>query len=307
MGNSPSSHSDSSGGGGANETASNKVPAGASSAASSGALSSPTKPNFRGTFNPNISIQTLGSGGPGDDAGAYYNLENPTSNNVGLGAALVGGGGANNNNNISGSGDVILSSLPKDLSPSYLGGQIVAIQRLLPGSGRMMRSYRMRVRVAKIDSNSNSGAAANNSTANPTSNNTAGSDNTNRSNGVSTIELACKSFIVRSEKGETPLRMALTEGDAELKRLRTLLSDPAKHPHILSYSRWMIGSSSSSNSQPANNFPVARPIYLIRQHAHASLSDRLFSRPFLTLIEKNWITFQLLKALQSLHDAGVCH
>ena len=305
MGNSPSSHSDSSGGGGADETASKTAPAGAL-AASSGALNYPTKPNFRGTFNPNISIQTLGSGGPGDDAGAYYNLENPTSNNVGLGAALVGGG-ANNNNNISGSGDVILSSLPKDLSPSYLGGQIVAIQRLLPGSGRMMRSYRMRVRVAKIDSSSNGGAAANNSTANPTSNNTAGSDNTNRSNGVSTIELACKSFIVRSEEGETPLRMALTEGDAELKRLRTLLSDPAKHPHILSYSRWMIGSSSSSNSQPANNFPVARPIYLIRQHAHASLSDRLFSRPFLTLIEKNWITFQLLKALQSLHDAGVCH
>jgi phosphoinositide-3-kinase regulatory subunit 4 len=288
MGNAPSSQSDSKSGGGADETSASAA-SGENNESTGSKLSSPTKPNFRGTFNPNISIQTLGSGGPGEDAGVYYNLENPTSN-VGLGAALVGGG-ANNNINLSGSGDVILSSLPKDLSPTNLGGQIVAIQRLLPGSGRMMRSYRMRVRVAA---------------ANPSANTTA-SDNNNRSNGVSTVELACKSFIVRSEKGEAPLRMALIEGDAELKRLRTLLSDPSKHPHILSYSRWLIGPSSSSNSQPASNFPVARPIYLIRQHAHASLSDRLFSRPFLTMIEKNWITFQLLRALQSLHDAGVCH
>jgi len=291
MGNGLSSQSDSISGGGAGEATASAASGENNELPSRSKLSFPTKPNFRGTFNPNISIQTLGSGGPGDDAGVYYNLENPTSN-VGLGAALVGGG-ANSNINLSGSGDVILSSLPKDLSPSNLGGQLVAIQRLLPGSGRMMRSYRMRVRVANAN--------------NPASN-TAGSDNNNRSkNGVSTIELACKSFIVRSEKGESPLTMAISEGDAELKRLRTILSDPSKHPHILSYSRWLIGPSSSSNSQPANNFPVARPIYLIRQHAHASLSDRLFSRPFLTMIEKNWITFQILRALQSLHDAGVCH
>ena len=320
MGNSPSSHEDavSNSGGADNEMISDtsattigekNVSSISSGGAKSTSILSPTKSNFRGTFNPNISIQTLGSGGPGDDAGVYYNLENPTSTGVGqtLGAALVGGGGANNNNqnNISGSGDVILSSLPKDLNSSNLGGKIIAIQRLLPGSGRMMRSYRMRVRVAKID---NYGSASKpNTTANNNDTVAASSDNNNRSNGVSTIELACKSFIVRSEKGESPLRLALTEGDAELKRLRTLLSDPAVHPHILSYSRWLIGPSPSSNSQPTNNFPVARPIYLIRQHAHASLCDRLFSRPFLTLIEKNWITYQLLRALQSLHDAGVCH
>lgn len=293
MGNSPSGHSDSNNSGGADEASSSNTVLSTGASAAIGENNQPSSPpNFRGTFNPNISLQTLGSGGPGDDAGVYYNLENPAST-VGqsLGAALVGGGGgANNNTNnlISGSGDVILSSLPKDLNPSNLGGQIVAIQRLLPGSGRMMRSYRMRVRIAKIDSSSNNhGVAANSNNIAASNNNTAGTDNNNRSNGgVSTIELACKSFIVRSEKGETSLRMALTEGDAELKRLRTLLSDPAKHPHILSYSRWIIGPSSSSNSQPANNFPVARPIYLIRQHAHASLSDRLFSRPFLTLIEK---------------------
>src|SRR6056300_645978 len=117
----------------------------------------------------------------------------------------------------------------------------------------MMRSYRMRVRVAKID---NYGSASKPTTANnndtvatPVS---SASDNNNRSNGVSTMELACKSFIVRSEKGESPLRLALTEGDAELKRLRTILSDPSVHPHILSYSRWLIGPSSSSNSQPTN-------------------------------------------------------
>jgi phosphoinositide-3-kinase regulatory subunit 4 len=33
----------------------------------------------------------------------------------------------------------------------------------------------------------------------------------------------------------------------------------------------------------------------------------LVSRPFLTCIEKYWITYQLLNAIQSLHDAGIPH
>jgi len=245
-----------------------------------------------GKFNLNIiSIQTLGSGGPTDDiSGGIYNIDltNQTGQQTFLGVG-VGGGGQN------ASSDALLSSIPKDLTTSVIGGQLVAIGRLWPGSGRMMRSYRIRVKVPRIDSKI------------PTIETSDNNNNTNITHLPHTIELACKAFIVQSEEGEAPLRLALTEGDAELKRLRSLLSNPTKHPHVLSYARWVVGQSSSPNSQTPLNTPVSRPIYLLRQHAHASLSDRLVSRPFLTLIEKNWITYQLLKAVQSLHDAGICH
>ncbi|KAL7549765.1 hypothetical protein ACHAWF_013027 [Thalassiosira exigua] len=245
-----------------------------------------------GTFSHSlISIQTLGSGGPAE-YGTIHNID-PTNLAVGqtLGAAL---GGISVGGNIA-SGDALLSCLPKDLGPSALGGQLVAIGRLWPGSGRMMRSYRIRVRVPRIDSKTNALEPENNST------------NVAAASLSCTIELACKAFIVRSEEGEAPLLKKLTEGDAELKRLRSLLSDAADHPHVLPYVRWAVGHSSAPNSPIPTTTPVARPIYLLRQHAHASLSDRLVSRPFLTLIEKNWIAYQLLKAVQSLHDAGVCH
>eukprot|EP00970_Alexandrium_tamarense_P009374 scaffold1868_cov194-Alexandrium_tamarense.AAC.18 len=262
-----------------------------------------------GIFNPNVSIQTLGSaGGPSsveDVSGYYYGVGGyyPSSNYEGnsntvgsaFGAAL--GGGANQNNLGAGSSDVLISTIARDFNPASIGGQIVGIQRLWPGSGRMMRSYRLRVRVPRMDSPY--GIASTSGTiANPQ----ATADDL-----PVIIELACKSFIVRSEKGENPLRLTLTEGDAELKRLRSLLSDPSTHPHILSYARWIVGPPTTTGQPSPTNTTVSRPIHLLRQHAHASLSDRLVSRPFLTLIEKNWITYQLLNAVQSLHDVGVCH
>jgi phosphoinositide-3-kinase regulatory subunit 4 len=237
----------------------------------------------RGNFNPHVTIQTLGS--------ASTALDDNTS-----GYTYYGVGYATNENNSPGTaGDALATSITKDLNPSTIGGQIVGIHRLWPGSGRMMRSYRLRIRVPRM--NSNTGSIDSNSPA-------AAAESL-----PFTVELACKSFIVRSDRGQNPLKQTLTEGDAELKRLRTILSDPAKHPHILSYARWIVGPMSTqanAPASPANNI-VSRPIHLLRQHAHASLSDRLVSRPFLTLIEKNWITFQLLNAIQSLHDAGVCH
>jgi phosphoinositide-3-kinase regulatory subunit 4 len=37
----------------------------------------------------------------------------------------------------------------------------------------------------------------------------------------------------------------------------------------------------------------------------ASSYDRISTRPFLTLLEKKWIAFQLLKALEFCHSKGV--
>ena len=47
--------------------------------------------------------------------------------------------------------------------------------------------------------------------------------------------------------------------------------------------------------------------YLVRQYFHANLLERLSSPPFLSLIEKKWLAFQLLQAVQQCHAVGVCH
>merc|ERR550532_2718783 len=46
---------------------------------------------------------------------------------------------------------------------------------------------------------------------------------------------------------------------------------------------------------------------LFRQYVKDSLYDRISTRPFLNHIEKKWITFQLLCALNQCHKLNVCH
>ena len=41
---------------------------------------------------------------------------------------------------------------------------------------------------------------------------------------------------------------------------------------------------------------TAHAAYLVRQHFHTNLLERLGTPPFLTLIEKKWLAFQLLQA-----------
>lgn len=269
-------------------------------------------------------MQTLGSGGgsgPNKMDLGMYTIDALTAGNhpqtVGqtLGAALGGVGSVGSG--IGNTGDALLNSLTKDMTTSILGGQLVAVGRLWPGSGRMMRSYRIRVRVPRMESKLNASSTTTTSSLHGEIGNRANSNAASLSptsisaSSTFTIDLSCKAFIVRSEHGEIQLRRLLAEGDAELKRLRSLLSDPTVHPHVLSYARWVIGQplspSSNYQSSPPIAAPASRPIYLLRQYAHASLSDRLVSRPFLTSIEKTWIAYQLLTAVQSLHDAGVCH
>lgn len=45
----------------------------------------------------------------------------------------------------------------------------------------------------------------------------------------------------------------------------------------------------------------------MREYVKYSLYDRISTRPFLTNIEKKWITFQVLYALHQCHKVGVCH
>ncbi|XP_047134081.1 phosphoinositide 3-kinase regulatory subunit 4 isoform X1 [Hydra vulgaris] len=46
---------------------------------------------------------------------------------------------------------------------------------------------------------------------------------------------------------------------------------------------------------------------LIRQFVHDNLYDRISTRPFLSIVEKKWIVFQVLCALEQMHSVKVCH
>ena len=46
---------------------------------------------------------------------------------------------------------------------------------------------------------------------------------------------------------------------------------------------------------------------VLREFVKHSLYDRMSTRPFLTIIEKKWITFQVLCALHQCHKQKVCH
>eukprot|EP00002_Diphylleia_rotans_P021597 TRINITY_DN4200_c0_g1_i1.p1 TRINITY_DN4200_c0_g1~~TRINITY_DN4200_c0_g1_i1.p1 ORF type:complete len:1490 (+),score=267.46 TRINITY_DN4200_c0_g1_i1:48-4517(+) len=54
-------------------------------------------------------------------------------------------------------------------------------------------------------------------------------------------------------------------------------------------------------------FETERGGYLIRQYFYMNLYDRISTRPFLIGIERKWIAFQLLHALQQIHDQNICH
>jgi phosphoinositide-3-kinase regulatory subunit 4 len=48
-------------------------------------------------------------------------------------------------------------------------------------------------------------------------------------------------------------------------------------------------------------------LFLTRQYISQTLYERMSTRPFLTLIEKKWIAFQMLQALKFCKDRGVRH
>ncbi|XP_037949245.1 phosphoinositide 3-kinase regulatory subunit 4-like [Teleopsis dalmanni] len=47
--------------------------------------------------------------------------------------------------------------------------------------------------------------------------------------------------------------------------------------------------------------------YIMREFVKHSLYDRVSTRPFLTVLEKKWITFQILCALNQCHKQKICH
>ncbi|XP_052829468.1 phosphoinositide 3-kinase regulatory subunit 4 [Octopus bimaculoides] len=66
--------------------------------------------------------------------------------------------------------------------------------------------------------------------------------------------------------------------------------------------------SGASNCLPFQKFIQSdKAALLFRQYTKDSLYDRISTRPFLNAIEKKWIAFQLLCALNQCHKLKVCH
>ncbi|XP_056633826.1 phosphoinositide 3-kinase regulatory subunit 4 isoform X2 [Diorhabda sublineata] len=66
--------------------------------------------------------------------------------------------------------------------------------------------------------------------------------------------------------------------------------------------------SSAVNCSPYQRIILTEKAGIImREYIKYSLYDRISTRPFLTDIEKRWITFQILYALHQCHKVGVCH
>ncbi|XP_012287746.1 phosphoinositide 3-kinase regulatory subunit 4 isoform X2 [Orussus abietinus] len=69
----------------------------------------------------------------------------------------------------------------------------------------------------------------------------------------------------------------------------------------------------SKLASAVNCLPFQRTIltekagFIMREYVKYSLYDRISTRPFLTTVEKKWITFQVLYALHQAHKFGVCH
>ncbi|XP_010688347.1 serine/threonine-protein kinase VPS15 [Beta vulgaris subsp. vulgaris] len=65
-----------------------------------------------------------------------------------------------------------------------------------------------------------------------------------------------------------------------------------QHPHVWPFQFWL---------------ETDKAAYLLRQHFFNNLHDRLSTRPFLSLVEKKWLAFQLLCAVKQSHEHGICH
>ena len=124
-----------------------------------------------------------------------------------------------------------------------------------------------------------------------------------RSNEQYGVLMICKVAVFKT-KSLALLKDDLAQQQKELARILEAVGDSDTHPHILPYQRWIV--SENSTTVLRSSFTL-QPVYLLRQHCFATLADRLATRPFLTKVEKKWIAYQILRALQSIHDSGVCH
>ncbi|KAJ4836467.1 Serine/threonine-protein kinase [Turnera subulata] len=108
-----------------------------------------------------------------------------------------------------------------------------------------------------------------------------------------------KSILCKHDEGLVLVKVYFKRGDSidlrhhepPLRLIKdTFLS--LDHPHIWPFQFWQ---------------ETDKAAYLVRQYFFNNLHDRLSTRPFLSLVEKKWLAFQLLLAVKQCHDKGICH
>ncbi|KAL2229029.1 probable serine/threonine-protein kinase vps15 isoform X1 [Sesamum indicum] len=108
-----------------------------------------------------------------------------------------------------------------------------------------------------------------------------------------------KSILCKHDEGLVLVKVYFKRGDSidlrdydrRLARIRDIFSK-LDHPHVWPFQFWL---------------ETDKAAYLLRQYFFNNLHDRLSTRPFLSLVEKKWLAFQLLYAVKQSHEHGVCH
>ena len=115
-----------------------------------------------------------------------------------------------------------------------------------------------------------------------------------------------KSYHMRVDGTSLVVKVYVKSPDEDLQAIASRLSNmwrvlsPVRHPFLLPYQMWI-----KSNTKLPKS--TCAPVYLIRQYFMSNLHERLSTRPFVTDIEKLFIVFQLLKALEVVHNYKIVH
>ncbi|KAJ3695547.1 hypothetical protein LUZ60_000924 [Juncus effusus] len=108
-----------------------------------------------------------------------------------------------------------------------------------------------------------------------------------------------KSVLCKHDEGLVLVKVYFKRGDPlplkeyekRLVEIREIFQN-VQQPHVWPFQFWL---------------ETDKAAYLLRQYFFSNLHDRLSTRPFLSLIEKKWLAFQLLCAVEQSHSKGVCH
>ncbi|CAL1414274.1 unnamed protein product [Linum trigynum] len=108
-----------------------------------------------------------------------------------------------------------------------------------------------------------------------------------------------KTVLCKHDEGLVLVKVYFKRGDSidlrEYERRLAFIKETFRsldHPHVWPFQFWQ---------------ETDKAAYLLRQCFFNNLHDRLSTRPFLSLVEKKWLAFQLLLAVKQCHEKGICH
>ena len=111
-----------------------------------------------------------------------------------------------------------------------------------------------------------------------------------------------------TDAGPVVVKVFVIPPSNDVKKQDDPIKDIEKHRLRLKHLRDVLAPTYNCLAFCADILPDGgRAGFLIRQYGKYSLYDRISTRPFLTNLEKRWLAFQLLLAVEQCHKRGVCH